>query len=159
MTMSCILALLFPLAVSKWYFYCSFACGNTCIVLIYASFAPSLEIVSVREIIKNLYPNDPSDGLIYNQFYSPNRWVELMVLMVVVVVVFLVVLLVILVVVLMVVFVGVHVAALMVVLLDVLIVFELVLVLVLVVVTFFIKSWRRDLSANSARPRSRELTS
>ena len=58
MTMSCILA---PLAGSKWYFNYSYTCGNTCIGLIYTSFDPSLEIVSVREIFKNLYPNGPSD--------------------------------------------------------------------------------------------------
>ena len=65
MTMSCILALLCPLAGSKWYFNYSYTCGNTCIGLIYASFDPSLDIVSVEEIFKNLYPNDPSDEFFF----------------------------------------------------------------------------------------------
>ena len=62
MTISCILA---PPAGSKWYFNYSYTCGNTCIGLIYASFDPSLEIVSVREIFKNLYPNGPSDEIFF----------------------------------------------------------------------------------------------
>ena len=58
MTISCILA---PPAGSKWYFNYSYTCGNTCIGLIYASFDPSLDIVSVEEKFKNLPPNDPSN--------------------------------------------------------------------------------------------------
>ena len=46
---------------SDWYIYYSYACYNTCIRVIYASFDPPLEIVSVRDIFKKYTPNDPSD--------------------------------------------------------------------------------------------------
>ena len=41
---------------SKWYINDSYACSNTWVRVIYASFDPPLEIVSVREIFKNVYP-------------------------------------------------------------------------------------------------------
>ena len=41
---------------SKWYRNDSYACSNTWVRVIYASFDPPLEIVSVREIFKNVYP-------------------------------------------------------------------------------------------------------
>ena len=68
MTMSCILALFCPLAGSKWYFNYSYTYSNTCIGVIYTSFDPSLEIVSVREMFKNLYPKDPSDENFFGRY-------------------------------------------------------------------------------------------
>ena len=44
---------------SKWYINDSYACSNTWVRVIYASFDPPLEIVSVREIFKNVYPLRP----------------------------------------------------------------------------------------------------
>ena len=44
---------------SKWYINDSYACSNTWVRVIYASFDPPLEIVSVREIYKNVYPLRP----------------------------------------------------------------------------------------------------
>ena len=79
--MSCILALFCPLAGSKWYFNYSYTCYNTWVRVIYASFDPSLEIVSVREIFKNLYPNDPSDKNFFwvsTNMYISSYWLSYM---------------------------------------------------------------------------------
>ena len=81
LTMSCILALFCPLAGSKWYFNYSYTCQNTWVRVIYASFDPSLEIVSVREIFKNLYPNDPSDKNFFwvsTNMYISSYWLSYM---------------------------------------------------------------------------------
>ena len=48
-------------AGSKCYFDCSYTCCKTCVRGSYASFDPSLDIVSVRDIFKKHTPNDPSD--------------------------------------------------------------------------------------------------
>ena len=40
----------------NWYFCYSYACWKTCVRVIYASFDPPLEIVSLGEIFQNLYP-------------------------------------------------------------------------------------------------------
>ena len=40
----------------KWYFCYFQACCKTCVRVIYASFDPPLEIVSVGEIFQNVYP-------------------------------------------------------------------------------------------------------
>ena len=41
---------------SKWHINYSYACSNWCVRVIYASFDPPLEIVSVREIFIKTYP-------------------------------------------------------------------------------------------------------
>ena len=43
----------------NWYFCYSYACCKTCVRVIYASFDPPLEIVSLGEIFQNLYPKWP----------------------------------------------------------------------------------------------------
>ena len=61
----------------KWHINYSYACSNWCVRVIYASFDPPLEIVSVEDIYKYLYPNDPSDEnffWVYTNMYISSYW-------------------------------------------------------------------------------------
>ena len=62
---------------SKWHINYSYACSNWCVRVIYASFDPPLEIVSVEDIYKYLYPKGPSDKnffWVYTNMYISSYW-------------------------------------------------------------------------------------